>query len=60
MKSYRIFMDITISKAICVDAENEEDAMKIAEKRVDKEPYYYAGNADSYVSSEITDIYEEE
>lgn len=60
MKSYNVFMDITISKSISIEANSEEEAMKIAEERVNKEPYYYAGCADSYVSSEIIDIYEEE
>lgn len=60
MKSYNVFMDITISKSISIEANSEEEAMKIAEERVKNNPYDYARKADGYVSCEIYDIYEEE
>ena len=53
-------MDITISKAISVVAENEEAAARMAEEMVRKDPYYYARCADSYVSCEVDDVYEDE
>lgn len=58
-KQYRVSVDITMSKDIYVDAENEEEAKKKAEKDVEKNPYYYAGSADSFVNCEVTDIMEE-
>jgi hypothetical protein len=60
MKSYRVFVDITISKAIIVDAESEQEAERLATEKVNAEPYYYAGKADGYVSCEVDDVYEEE
>lgn len=59
-KKFFIDVDITMSKRIYVDAENEEDARKIANESVKKEAFYYARHADAYVSHEITDVDEDE
>lgn len=47
MKSYAVSVDITMSKTIYVDAKDEESAKTIAK------------NADSYVSSEVVDVCED-
>ena len=59
-KQYRVSVDITMSKDIYVDAENEEEAKKMVEESVEENSYYYAGSADSFVNCEVTDIMEEE
>lgn len=53
-------MDITISKSFIVDAENEQEAERLATEIVEESPYYHAGSADSYVSCEVDDVYQEE
>lgn len=60
LKLYRVSVDITMSKDIYVYAENEEDAKKMTEECVEKDSYYYAAEADSFVNCEVTDIMEEE
>ena len=60
MKKFVVDMDITMSKRIYVDAENEEEAETIVNNWVGDDPYYYAKSADAYVGHEISDVYEEE
>lgn len=60
MKSYAVDVDITISKRIYVDAENEEQAKAIVDEKVKNYPHYYYTKADAYVCHEITDVYEDE
>jgi hypothetical protein len=60
MKEFAVDVDITVSKRIYVDAENEDDARKQVEEKVRNYPYYYYTKADAYVSHEITDINEDE
>lgn len=59
MKNYAVSVDITMSKTIHVDAENEESAKTIVKNWIADDPYYYAKEADCYVSSEVVDINEE-
>lgn len=56
-KEFQVFVDITVSKVIYVDAESEEQAKAIAIKKVRDEPYYYARTADSYVGAKVVDVY---
>lgn len=60
MKKFAVDMDITMSKRIYVDAENEEEAETIVNNWVGDDPYFYAKSADAYVGHEISDVYEEE
>lgn len=60
MKSYCVDVDITMSKRICVEAENEEQAKTIVGNWLGDDPYYYAKTADAYVCHEITDCYEDD
>ena len=57
MKEYRVDIDITVSKGIYVEAENEEEAKAKVEEMM-KYPHYYYTKADAYVCHEIIDIEE--
>ena len=59
MKEYAVFCDITVSKVMHIEAESEEQAVSIAEDKLRNNPYHYARSCDSYVSHEISDVYEE-
>lgn len=59
MKEFCVEVDITVSKHIYVDAENEEEAKAKVEKMMEY-PHYYYTKADAYVSHEITDCYEDD
>lgn len=54
---FQVFVDITVSKVIDVEAENEEQAKQLAIKKVRDEPYYYARTADAYVGAKVIDVY---
>ena len=56
-KEFQVFVDITVSKVIYVDAESEEQAKQLAIKKVRDEPYYYARTADAYVGAKVVDVY---
>lgn len=49
-----------MAKNIYVEAENEEQAMEIASRKIDENPYNYAQGFSHYVSYEIIDAYEED
>lgn len=57
MTEFTVSIDITLSKNIYVEAENEEQAKAIAIKKVRDEPYYYARTADAYVGAKVVDVY---
>ncbi len=59
MKHYVIDVDITVSKRIYLDAENEEKAKAILKKNMEY-PHYYYTKADAFVGYEVTDINEED
>jgi len=59
MKEFTVEVDITVSKNIYVDAENEEEAKAKVEEMM-KYPHYYFTKADAYVCHEITDVYEDD
>ena len=58
-KAYVVDMDITVSKRVYVEAESEEEAMRLAKEEVDSDPYHYAWNCDAYVSSQAIDANED-
>ena len=60
MKQFEVDVDITMSKRIYVDAENEDEAREKVEQRMKENPYEYAHSFDAYVKHEITDVNEEE
>lgn len=59
MKEFAVDVDITVSKRIYVDAENEDDARKQVGEKVRSYPHYYYTKADSYISHEITNVEED-
>ena len=59
MKEFTVDVDITMSKRIYVEAENEEQAKTIVGNWLGDDPYYYAKTADAYVCHEITDVCED-
>lgn len=59
MKNFSVSIDITMSKNICVEAENEEQAMAMADAMISNAPYDYARNFSHYVSHEVIDAEED-
>lgn len=57
-KEFAIAVDITVSKILYIDAENEDEAVKKAEEMLNKNPYEYANKFDAVVSTEIIYAYE--
>lgn len=60
MKQFEVDIDITMSKRIYVDAENEDEAREKVENNMKENPYQYAYDFAAYVSHEITDVNEDE
>lgn len=58
-KNFCVSVDITMSKNLYVEAEDEEEAKAKVEEMM-KYPHYYYTKADAYVSHEITDVYEDD
>ena len=59
MKDFIVDVDITMSKQIRVEAENEEEAKTIVKNWISDDPYLYARSADCFVCSDVTDVNEE-
>lgn len=59
-KNFCVSVDITMSKRIQVEAENEEQAMSKVREMIYKNPYDYTNNFSHYVGYEIIDAYEED
>ena len=59
MKGYAVDVDLTVSRRIYVEAENEEQARKIAFNKIAEEPYYYIDNA-TYVGHKVIDVNEDD
>jgi len=57
-KEFQVDVDITMSKAIFVEAENEEQAKNIVNNWLGDDVYYYLKGS-SYVGHEITDVNED-
>ena len=60
MKEFTVEVDITVSKRIYVEAENEEEAEKKVNEMVRNNPGDYYTKANAYVCHEITDCYEDD
>lgn len=58
MKTYQVDLDVTMSLVKFIEANNEEEAKKIALEMIEKDPYYHIRQG-AYVDSVITDIIEE-
>ena len=59
-KKYKVSINITMSKDIYVDAENEEEAKQKAIENAKENSYYLAGSADSCVNCVVTNIVNED
>lgn len=58
MKTYCIDMDVTFSARMCIEADDLESAKKLAEERMNAEPYYHTRNR-TWVDTKVTDAWEE-
>jgi hypothetical protein len=58
MKTYCIDMDVTFSARMYVEARDIESAKKLAEKRMNADPYYHT-RMGAHVSTKVTDAWEE-
>ena len=58
-KTYRIDMDVTFSACLWVDAENEEDAKKVALDMMSRDPYYHTRNR-CFLEAKIIDTFSEQ
>lgn len=59
MKQFAVDIDITMSKRIYIDAENEDDAREKVEQKMEENPYEQARDFTSFVDYDITDVNEE-
>ena len=57
MTKFQVFVDITMSVELDIDAENEEDAKKKALGIINSEPYYHVRKG-TWVCSEIDQVEE--
>ena len=58
MNTYNVFLDITMSYVLSVEAENEEAARITARKTINDDPYYFARRG-TWVNTEVVDVEEE-
>lgn len=58
MKQYAIDVDFRVTKRIYVDAENEEQAEAMVEKKLKENPYEYCMQCDACTDFPITDVNE--
>lgn len=59
MNKYNVYVDITMSYVISVEAESEENASAIARKTINNDPYYFARRG-TWVDTGVVDIEREE
>lgn len=59
MNSYNVAVDITLCKMMSVEAESEQEAMDIASKMIESNPYEYTNNFSHYVTHEVVEAYED-
>lgn len=57
-KKYQVSVEISVTKTIFVDAENEEEAKTLANNMVTDDPYYHIQNCALYGGHEVTDVIE--
>ena len=59
MKEFIVDVDITVSKRIYVDAENEDDAMSKVDNMIGENPYDYTSDFSHYVTHEVINAEDE-
>lgn len=57
-KQFAIDVDFRVTKRIYVDAENEEQAEKLAKEKLDSNPYQYCTTPDSCTDYDICEVSE--
>lgn len=57
-KKFAIDIDFRVTKRIYVDAENEEQAEKLAKEKLDSNPYQYCTTPDSCTDFDICEVSE--
>lgn len=60
MKKFSVYVDITMSKTIEIEAESENDALAKVDGMIKDNPYNYAQNFTHYVTHEVIEVEEEE
>ena len=58
MKKYEVYMDLTISVTVEVDAENESQAGQLARDKVHNDECYYIRGYDSLLESKVSEVHE--
>ena len=53
MKVFYVNVDITMSKSVRVEAENEDDAMSKVDNMIGENPYNYTYDFSHYVTHEV-------
>ena len=56
---YNVYVDITMSYVLSVEAESEEAASASAKKTINEDPYYFAKRG-TWVDTGVVDIEEDE
>ena len=59
MKTYCIDMDVTFSAQMYVEARDIESAKKLAEERMNADPYFHTRNR-TWVETKVTDAWIED
>ncbi len=59
MKNFILDVDFVMSKRIEIEADSEEQAKSIFERRIKKNPYEYTHWFDAYVGHKVIDVNEE-
>ena len=60
MKSYDVSMTITVEVTVTVEAENKEQAEKLAMDKVDQQEAYYLSHYNSVWEREVQEVNESE
>jgi hypothetical protein len=58
MKRFEVSVDVTMNVAIDVEAENEEEAKKIALHSIAKDPHYYIRQNGNLLDREVYEVSE--
>lgn len=58
MKKYEVYMDLTISVTVEVEAENKSQAEQLAMDKVDNDNGYWVRKYDSLLEREVTEVHE--
>lgn len=58
MKKYEVYVDLTISVTVEVEAENEDQAGQLARDKVHNDEGYYIRGYDSLLESKVSEVHE--